>query len=311
MANKQNKNNKIVAIFMVLIIFVLHLSYNYLRDDIKDKTNLIIDNSNMTQELKRNIYIENSVIYISMEDISALFDNSIYYDETYNQIITTSYDKIASLTIDKADIQINSSNTNIKAGVIKKDNTYYIPFSELENVYNIKLKYNEDTNILIVDSLDKDYKIATATKNANVKYKPSGFSRTVAKVKKGQSYVIAENTSYTTKNGWTRVRTEDGILGYVKDSKIGKINTIREEIQRNINENKKDEKAYEYVLKYDVVKDYKLREKAINEITDYATQNEVKIVNIKIENIEENLVSRFLIELKPRLNEIGVGIYKS
>ena len=39
----------IVAIFLALVIGVLYLaSHNYIRDDITDKTNLIINNSNVT-----------------------------------------------------------------------------------------------------------------------------------------------------------------------------------------------------------------------------------------------------------------------
>ncbi len=311
MSKHKTKNNGIkkiviVAIFMALVILTLHLGYNYLRDDIKDKTNLIVNNNNVTESLKMNVNIENGIIYLSRDDIASLLDCKIYYDKKYNQLVTTSYDKIAALPIGKTKIQVNSANTIIRAGVIEKDGTYYIPVSELEDVYNIKVEYNEETDIVIIDTLNKDYQIATASKNANVKYTPSSFSRTVDKVKKGETYVIANDSNYQVPNGWTKVRTQKGILGYVKTNKMGQINTIREGMEEKERESASN--VYNYNLKEDVLKDYKKREKAINKIINYIAEHRLDGVNIKYENIEEEKLSYFLIELKPRLNEIGAAL---
>lgn len=296
----------IVIAFILAIIIVLHFAYNYLRDDIKDRTNLVINNINATNSLKNDIYIENGAIYISEEDISNILDFDIYYDEKYDQIITSSYNKLAAMPVGEKQIEVNSSKATIKASVINKQNNYYIPFSELEDVYNVKVKYSDITNIVTVDYLNVDYCIATATKKADVKYKPSTFSRTVAKVPKGNIYIIANNED-STKKGWIRVRTEDGILGYVKSNCIGQINTIREAIEENNNENRLTENAWSYSLKSSTIRDYKLREESINKIVTYLVENQLDCVNIKFDNKEnyKDYFSNFLIELKPRLNEIG------
>ncbi len=379
---KEKKKSKafvkvlIVAIFLIIVGVALHFAYNYLRDDVTNRTNLIINNRNITNSLKSDIYMENGVIYISSKDIANFFDSSIYYDNKYDQIITSSYDKLAILPIGKTQIEVNSGKTTIKASVIKKDSTYYIPFSELENIYNVKVAYSEDSNIVTVDSLDRDYKIATATKNSSVKYKPSAFSRTVAKVKKGESYIIANRDDYPVPDGWVRVRTEDGILGYVKTNSMGQVNTIREAME----EKKKIEgpvsMVWDYYSEYvtapnrngtnikgvnvvspsffyltrlgkgkvednigsqgkqyinwakqnnyqiwpiisnnshidttaEVMRDYRLREKLINQIVNYVTEYELDGINIDFEYMyadDKDYFSRFLIELRPRLNEIG------
>ena len=367
----------IVAVILLVIALVLHFAYNYLRDDAPDRTNLIINNSNVTNSLKADVYIENGVIYLSRGDIANFFDSSIYYDEKYNQIITSSYDKLAAMPIGEKQIEINSSNATIQASVIEKDDTYFIPFSALEDVYNVKVNYSETTNIVTVDSLDRDYNIATATKNSSVKYKPSIFSKTVAKVEQGESYIIANREDYPVPEGWTRVRTEDGILGYVKTNRMGEVNTIREAMEekekiegsvslvwdyyseyvsapdrtgteiKGVNvvspsffyltrlgkgdvEDNIGEQGIEYInwakqnnyqvwpiisnnsyidTTSEIMRDYDLREELINQIVDYITEYQLDGINIDFENMYEedkDYFSRFLIELRPRLNEIGV-----
>lgn len=367
----------IVAVILLVIALVLHFAYNYLRDDTPDRTNLIINNSNVTNSLKADVYIENGVVYLSRGDIANFFDSSIYYDEKYNQIITSSYDKLAAMPIGEKQIEINSSNATIQASVIEKDDTYFIPFSALEDVYNVKVNYSETTNIVTVDSLDRDYNIATATKNSSVKYKPSIFSKTVAKVEQGESYIIANREDYPVPEGWTRVRTEDGILGYVKTNRMGEINTIREAMEEKEKIEGSVSLVWDYYSKYvsapdrtgteikgvnvvspsffyltrlgkgdvednigeqgieyinwakqnnyqvwpiisnnsyidttsEIMRDYDLREELINQIVDYVTEYQLDGINIDFENMYEedkDYFSRFLIELRPRLNEIGV-----
>ncbi len=365
----------IVLIFLIIIIGILYLvKNNYIRDEIKDKINLIINNSNVTTSLKADVFITDGVVYISKADINNFFDNTITYDEKYNQIITCSETKIASMPIGENQIQVNSSNVKIKEGVIQKEDTYYIPISELGDVYNIKTTYVENTKIVYIDSLDREQKIATMKKKTSIKYKPNTFSRTVAKVEQGEIVTIANRSDYPVPEGWTRVRTEDGILGYVKLNKMGELNTVRENIEKqpkiegkislvwdffsiyvnapsrseeikginvvspsffyaeesgtiksNIGEQGKQYIEWAHNNNYEVwpmisnsflnsettskiMQDYKLREILINQIVDYIVTYNLDGINIDFEDMYEQdktYFSRFLIELEPKLNEIG------
>ena len=81
----------IVAIFLALVIGVLYLaSNNYIRDDITDRTNLIINNGNVTTSLQKDVYVQDGIVYLSQPDIDNFFDHSVTYDENYDQIITCS-----------------------------------------------------------------------------------------------------------------------------------------------------------------------------------------------------------------------------
>ena len=132
----------VVLIFLIGIIMVLQYSGNYVVDEITDKANLIINNGNVTKSLKLDMFIdENETVYISKQDIENFFDPYVYYDEKYNQIITGSNTKIASIVVGSNEMYVNSSKVNISAPIIEKEGEYYIPFSELDDVYNVDTQY--------------------------------------------------------------------------------------------------------------------------------------------------------------------------
>ena len=139
---------------------------------------------------------------MSSKDIANFFDGDIYYDNKYNQIITTSDTKTCTIELDKKEMYVNSSKVNIYATVIKKDGTFYMPFSEMKKVYNVDVKYSEESKIVTIDSLNKEQKMGNSSKDANIKYKPTTFSKTLDKVKKGESVVVIGE-----EKGWYKVRT--------------------------------------------------------------------------------------------------------
>lgn len=235
----------IIAIFIFLVSIVINIAPNYIRDELAGKTKLIINNNNATKSLKYDIFIdENDVVYMSTKDIANFFDENIFYDNKYNQIITTSNTKVATLELNKNEIEINASKKSIYAPAIEKDKQYYLPFSELQDVYNVELNYIKETNIVTIDSLNREQKKANSSKDANVKYLPTMFSKTVDKVKKGESViVIKENV-----DGYVKIRTQNGVIGYIKD--VANIRNTRENMEDEKQINGKVSLVWDYFSEY-------------------------------------------------------------
>lgn len=228
------KNIIIIAISLVLVVLVLKNATNYIKEETEGMLNLIINNRNVTLRLKKDIYInDKNVIYLSKEDIANFFDKYIYYDEENNLIVTTYDKKIAELGINENSIKINASTVKILSGAINRDNTIYLPMSELNTVYNIEVDYNKESQIITFDSLDREQKKADVSKKLSVKYKPTVFSKTVDKIKKTEKIIVLES-----ENGWTKIRTNDGIIGYIKENKVKNIVAVRESMQTEKQEEK-------------------------------------------------------------------------
>lgn len=251
--NKKSKFNlffKIGAIILLLLLIfcAYKLAPNYTKNDsyAKNKVNLIINNNNVTKKLKKDLFInEKDVIYMSKEDIKNYFDKYIIYDEESNQIITTYGEKIGVLPIGQNIIKINDSEVEVISGAIKKDETYYLPISAMAKVYNVDIQYIKNNNILTLDSLEKKLVKVDVTKNCTVRYKATVLSKKMDKLKKGDKVICIQNLD----NGWTKVRTLNGYIGYIKTKNIQNEVYVREDI----NEEKNDQRinlVWDYYSEY-------------------------------------------------------------
>ena len=219
------RNIMIVLIALGIILAILMLAPNYKNVDITDQTNLVINNSNVTAHLKNKIIIRDGTVYLSRADIDNFFDPYIYYDKDAKQIITTYETKVASLFLDNPSITVNGKEYTLSSPAIKENDTVYLPFSLMEDVYNAEITYAESTDTAIVETLSKEKITADTVKDVPVRYKMKTLSRKVDEVKKGDSVVIISNMD----DGWIKVRTNNGKIGYVKDSDLTNTQTVRED----------------------------------------------------------------------------------
>ncbi len=369
---KANGLRKIVimVLFLVAVGFALTIAPNYEKDALQGKTKVIINNSDITKSLKLEPWVnENEIVYLSTKDIANFFDKNIFYDNQYQQIITSSDTKLASIAIGKKEMYVNSSKVNIYGEALKKDGEFYLPFSEMQKVYNVEVQYIEDSKTIVIDSLDRKQEMATITKDTDIKYLPTTFAKTVDKVEKGNSVIAIEKQE----NGWMKVRTANGRIGYTKEvtnvrtlrqemeeqkqiegkvslvwdyyseyvsapSRNGKIEGVnvvspsfavlkklgKGQLETNIGDKGKAYREWAHAQGYkvwpmisnnsmkettsEILKDYQLREKLINEIVNLTINYDIDGINIDFENIyqaDKNMFSQFIIELAPRLREYG------
>ena len=373
----EKKKKRIIKTFIAILVILIVAIIGYKANDYiildKNKTiNLVINNKNVTSNLKKDIFIEDDEIYISKQDLGNFFDKYIYEDTQNNQIITTYNNKIATLDLEENRININGSNKTTYAHPIEKENVIYIPIKELEDVYGIEIKYIENSKVLTIDSISKEQKKAIITKNVAVKSSKKFIAKTVDRVEKG-SYVVV----ISEENGYARIRTENGKLGYVKSNKIANTVVVREKIEEEKQIEGKVNLVWDYysttasapdrsgvtmdgvnvvspaffyldsngVLKEnigekgqayidwahsngykvwpmvqnagdgminvtsEIMNDYNKRQELINEIVIACVRYKLDGINIDFENMKQedkDMYSRFIIELSPRIKDMGL-----
>lgn len=375
----EKKKKRIIKIFITIISIIIIgiIAYNINNYIILDKNkniNLVINNKNVTSNLKKEIIIEDDNIYLSKQDLGNFFDKYIYEDTENDNIVTTYNNKIASISLEENQININGSNKNIYAHAENRDGTIYIPIKELEDIYGIEIKYIENTKVLTIDSISKEQKKAIITKNVAVKSSTKFIAKTIDRVKKG-SYVIVISED----NGYAKIRTENGKVGFVKSNKIANTVIVREEIQEQKQIDGKINLVWDYYSevasapdrtgvtmdgvnvvspaffhlnskgeltenigqegkKYiewahnngykvwpmvqnagsrmtsvtsEIMNDYNKRQELINEIVSACVKYKLDGINLDFENMKQedkDMYSRFIIELTPRLKDMGVVI---
>lgn len=365
---------RIVIVFVLLLasIFALETSKYYIKDDITSTTNLIINNNNVTARLKQELILKDNNIYISIKDIKNFFDNYIYKEEQLNQIVTTHDKKIATIGFEEKIITINGASRKINGTAIEENGKIYLPISEMTDVYNIEIKYVEETNTVTMDSLDREQVKAAISKNVRIKDYAKILSRTVDKIKKGDMVIVISETD----NGWTKVRTENGRIGFVKKQLLVNKITVREQIEETSQISGKINMFWDYYSEYakapnregeiiegvnvvspaffyidsdgifkenvgtsgreyikwahrngykvwpmvqnaeagikvtsSILNNYAKRQDIIENIVNVCVKYKLDGINIDFENMYEKdkeVFSRFIIELVPRMKEIGI-----
>lgn len=228
LSSRKLKNIIIAAILVVVAIVIAIVIGDNMGEKKSEKTNLIINNNNVTSRLKQDVIIDNDTIYVSIDDVKNFFDKYIYQDEETGKIITTYEKKIASLEIGSKTMQINGAEKKINAEPKEENGTIYLPMSEMDDVYNVEIANIKETNIITMDSLDREQVKAYTTKNVKIKQKARAlFAGKVEKVNKGNWVIYISETD----NGYAKVRTENGKIGYVKKSKLTNFVTVREAME--------------------------------------------------------------------------------
>ena len=117
-----------IIILAIIILFVIAtIANNYIILDSNTTTNLVINNKNVTSDLRNDILQENGVIYLSEDDIANFFDKHIYLEEENNRIITTYNTKIAEVSLKENVMNINGADKTTSAHAIERDGVIYIP----------------------------------------------------------------------------------------------------------------------------------------------------------------------------------------
>lgn len=217
---------RLVVIFAILIAIVfgtLKLSHNLSSEKELEKTRLLFNNNFIN--LSSDIHIEDSVIYISEEDIKNIFDDTIYYNVGDQELITTYNKHVAVMHLNKDQMIINDSVTQTEGQLKEINSQIYLPINDLQIVYDIEAEYAEATNMVILDSTTKSKKQVMALKDTKIKKAKNLFSSTVEKVKTGDYlFVIEDDGKYQ------KVRTASGNIGYMKNKKVSDIEVLREDL---------------------------------------------------------------------------------
>ena len=303
--NKKNKNNKnyikiVFIIILVLLCFIIvnnkSIKHNY------EKMQIIIDNENITENIEKPLIIEKDHIYMSYNDIKSFLDNTLYIEDQTNLIITASDKKIGVINPEEQTLKINGSNVEVKNITLKKDEDLYIAISELKKVYNYEIEYLDKTNIIIIDNLNKKCIKAYAKKNLKIKKEKNKLSTNVEEIKKGNwLYFINEENEYS------KVRTQNGIIGYVKKNTLDNFINEREDFIEEKKIFKEENSINKDISKVDI-SSFEKRQNIINLILQEAIKNDKMYVEISYNGENNIYYERFKIEVVPILHECGIEV---
>ena len=297
------KNPKRILIILTIIIMLMLLLV-IKNNKIKEKTELsiIINNEDVTHTLENEIVIKDDVQYLSFEDIKKCLDKNIYMEDDI--IILSSDKKIGVLNFENNQIEINGSKVKIKSKPYKNEGgVIYIPISELQSVYEMEYTYIPEHKNIIIDNYYKKLEKAYLKKNQFILKEKKSSADKLEKIAKGNWVIYVSE-----EDGWAKVRSQNGNLGYVKMNSLTNFVTQRDALE-NVSAELDDNATFQKDISKKNIQKYENRKTIIEELLLDAITNKkscVKIIYNK--DKQSNEYKRFILESTAILKESGITI---
>lgn len=226
-----------VSIFLVIILTIFFQIDRLNKLSKRNYSSLVVYGDNISTEYTP--FVENGGIYISVDTISKVLDEYIYYDKVATKVIITTHDEVVKMKVDEYKLSNNLEIVDISTPARLIDSKPYIDINLLKDVYDIKVSYNEKTSTISIDKKDNgDYTIKY--ERVKVYDDISTSSNILTTLSKGDKIIVY--TESLNHSRWYKVKTENGIVGYITknsvniDKAYNEENNSEENIKNSSNE---------------------------------------------------------------------------
>ncbi len=235
---KRRNNKRLIIIIMFSLLLLSLIAFSFFRFmKLRERTVLIYDNyfSNDTINLiiddnfvknedyeeveNENLIItENDDMYLHFGVVRDYIDEFIYWDETLNKVIYTNL--VDTITFDQEEnyYYFNDEKKSYDAPIKYVNNYPYIKDEVLIQLYGIDINYIEDTNSIIIDTytnFDAGLAVVESGMFEYLQYEPTAESKYALPLKKNEEVLV-----YDKGIDYTRVRMENGAIGYIENTNL-------------------------------------------------------------------------------------------
>lgn len=160
---------------------------------------------------KEDFDMIDGMIYLSLDYINKNIDKNIEFDKSKGEIIIDNEKAHKVLTLNSKEAQFNDGTVELRAPAIEKDGKILLPIESFIYDYKVRLRYNRDIQLLLLDREDIKYKKSTTKEGAVLLEDNSKRSPIIKRLKKDEPiYIYDESGKYY------KVRMIEGYAGYIE-----------------------------------------------------------------------------------------------
>ncbi|MCD6323245.1 MAG: hypothetical protein J7L77_09495 [Clostridiales bacterium] len=233
----------IIAAYLISVIFATFTSIDSIIDkySTEDKVAAFFESGKINLLIEDKLInsaappvINGSEIFIPFDIVKKYIDPTIYEEADGKVITVTSEDKVIRMKDSKLQSYVNMEPVKLDMTVRYIDNVLYVPIVIFAEIFKIEAVYNEEYNVVIIDYL-KNYEhkgvispqISMETETADgITIKKKKMDQKTVAVRSGKSIKkpiykeIGEAGEtvdvYAIEGAWAKIRTIEGIVGYVE-----------------------------------------------------------------------------------------------
>ena len=227
-----DKKIKLVSAVVVVIIIGLMTAFFIYKFSPSKEVMELSEYYNLTSEEEMAVILQDTISdekglysdgipYISYSMVKELFNKKFYWDANEHIMILTRPQEIIKIQPDTAEITVNKGSVAKEYVVVKMHNNVpYIAMPYVQEMSDITYKtYELPNRIVIKYKWGINELAATVKKKTVIRLEDSIKSKILAEISP-EDEVICVDTGETISRGFSKVISEDGVIGYVKTKKL-------------------------------------------------------------------------------------------
>ena len=177
-------------------------------------------------------------VYVSYNIVRDYINSRFYWDPNENVLLYMLPEDMISVDVGSKDYSISRKKKSEDYVILKTEgNTAYIALDFVQQYTNIDYEVSNNPDHVMIRTKWGKTDVATVKKNTQVRYQGGVKSPVLAELKKKDEVTVVES-----EQNWKKVRTADGVIGYVKNK------ALKNEEKKNITR-KFEEQDYSNISK--------------------------------------------------------------
>ncbi|MCP1102388.1 spore germination protein YaaH [Aequitasia blattaphilus] len=161
--------------------------------------------------------IEEGKTYIQYETLRDKINSRFYWDPNENLLLYTLPNDIVTVPVGSKDYTVSKEKNSEDYTILKTEgSTAYIALDFIKKYTNMAYEIYKDPDRAVIET-DWSNQMAKAKKDTQIRYQAGIKSPVLSQVKKSSKVVLIEE-----EGDWEKVKTEDGFIGYIKQSQLSK-----------------------------------------------------------------------------------------
>ena len=177
-------------------------------------------------------------VYVAYNIVRDYINSRFYWDPNENVLLYMLPEDMISVDVGSKDYSISRKKKSEDYVILKTEgNTAYIALDFVQQYTNIDYEVSNNPDHVMIRTKWGKTDVATVKKNTQVRYQGGVKSPVLAELKKKDEITVVES-----EQNWKKVRTADGVIGYVKNK------ALKNEEKKNITR-KFEEQDYSNISK--------------------------------------------------------------
>ena len=177
-------------------------------------------------------------VYVAYNVVRDYINSRFYWDPNENVLLYMLPEDMISVDVGSKDYSISRKKKSEDYVILKTEgNTAYIALDFVQQYTNIDYEVSNNPDHVMIRTKWGKTDVATVKKNTQVRYQGGVKSPVLAELKKKDEVTVVES-----EQNWKKVRTADGVIGYVKNK------ALKNEEKKNITR-KFEEQDYSNITK--------------------------------------------------------------